>query len=189
MTRAFISIDFKEAEIKEKIILIQEQLQATGAMLRYVNPNQIHLTLEFLGELNEDQIEQVKEILSSITFQSFPLELKNLFVLPNDKYVRVISVDVKGDVDKLLKIQSELRTKLKAKGFKVDKRSYTPHLTIARVKSSKNKAELLEFIRRNKHFIFGKSCVTSVHLKESKLSPHGPIYGTLFKIESQEINQ
>ena len=84
MVRAFISIDFTDPNIVEAISGLQESIQNSGAKLRQVNTKLLHMTLEFLGEISEKEIQKVKEILDSISFKSFFLDVNAIDVLPNN---------------------------------------------------------------------------------------------------------
>ncbi|UJG43648.1 MAG: RNA 2',3'-cyclic phosphodiesterase [Candidatus Heimdallarchaeum endolithica] len=181
MKRVFISIDVENEKVIQNIKQVQKELLETGSSIKLVELFNLHLTLEFLGEINEKEVEYVMDIISSLSFAEFSLSFHCLVSLPNENYIRVIATEVGGQVDILKNLQSELRTKLKKGRFKVDKRAYTPHLTIARVKSSKNKEKILKLLHSNKEKNFGTIKVDSINLKESILTPKGPKYITLFK--------
>ena len=185
MVRTFISIDFDNKPILENIRSIQEKVLHTGAHLRPVNLDILHITLEFLGEIAEEQIEIVKGILDSLRFQKFKLSVKNPNVLPNENYVRVVYCALEGDIDVLSAIQQDLREKLRSSGFKVDKRSFTPHLTIARVKSSRNRKELISVIGELSEMDCGEQEITSLKLKKSDLTSDGPLYTTIHSVNAQ----
>ena len=185
MVRAFISIDFTESSIIQKISEIQDSIQNSGANLRIVNPKLLHMTLEFLGEISENEIQKVKEMLDSISFNSFFLDVNAINVLPNEKYIRVVYCEIDGDVDILKEIQKQLRINLRDYGFKTDNRSFKPHLTIARVKSSQNRKELMLAINTLSNIKCGRQEITSIKLKRSILKPEGPEYSILHKISAK----
>ncbi len=189
MVRAFIAIDFNSKEIQKNIEKVQQELSLTGSTLKMVELQNIHLTLAFLGEISNDQIEVVKSILSSIKFHEFALELRGLFSLPNSNYIRVISSAVKGDLEVLNSIHRELQKQLKSKGFKIDSRKFTPHLTLARVKSSKNKDQLIHYISGHKDIIIGEQSINKIKLKRSVLERQGPNYSTLYEVKASNVEQ
>ncbi|MHA1667434.1 MAG: RNA 2',3'-cyclic phosphodiesterase [Candidatus Heimdallarchaeaceae archaeon] len=182
MVRAFISIDFDDIEIKTNIEKIQISLLQTGAALKVVKIDLLHLTLAFLGEVSEEEIISLKEILDSLSFTKFELTVKNPNVLPSENYIRVVYCLIDGDIPVLMKIQNELKTKLKKAGFRVEKRPFKAHLTIARVKSPKNKQELLDKISEYESIYCGKQVISSIKLKKSVLKKEGPEYTTLHKV-------
>ncbi len=185
MVRAFISIDFTDTNIIEAISEIQESIQSSKARLRNVNPKLLHMTLEFLGEISAIEIQKVKEILDSISFRSFFLDVNEIDVLPNEKYIRVVYCKINGDVDILKTIQRQLRIKLIECGFKTDNRSFKPHLTIARVKSSQNRKELMLAINNLSNIKCGRQEIVSIKLKQSILKSEGPEYSILHEISAK----
>ncbi len=186
MVRAFISVDFMDETIKENIIKVQNELKESGAHIKYVDKDILHITLAFLGEISESKINEVKKIMDSITFHPLELEVKGLGLLPNENYVRVVYADISGKVEKLANIKNELCQKLQKKGFKGDNRPFTPHLTIGRVKSGKNKHELVRKVNELTNKQFGKQRVETIKLKQSILKKDGPEYITLYQLEEGE---
>jgi len=184
MVRTFISIDFDDQSVIKNIKEIQTKINSSGALLKLVNPSILHITIEFLGEITENQIKDVKEILDSMEFPIFKLEVKNPNVLPTENYVRVVYCELNGDTEPLKQIQEKIRLKLKEKGFGVDKRSFKPHLTIARVKSAKNRKELISVIKELSAIYCGIQEITSLKLKKSVLKPEGPEYSTLHVVKA-----
>ncbi|MHA1198933.1 MAG: RNA 2',3'-cyclic phosphodiesterase, partial [Candidatus Heimdallarchaeaceae archaeon] len=156
-----------------------------GAKLKMVNPKILHATLEFLGEISEQQIQQVSQILSEIKFSKFQLTIKQPGLLPNEKHIRVIYCEMNGNIELLRNIQKEIRVKLKNLGYEVDSRTFKPHLTIARVKSIQNKSELIKVINNLSEFYCGEQEISSIKLKKSELSTSGPQYTTLYETEAQ----
>ena len=83
MVRTFVSIDFTDTSIINKIIEIQDSIKKSGAKLKLVNPELLHITLEFLGYLTLDEVKSVERILDSLTFNRFQLDVNEINVLPN----------------------------------------------------------------------------------------------------------
>ncbi len=186
MVRTFISVDFNNEEIVKNVVSIQQQLQIPESKIKLVNPKILHTTLEFLGEISENEIKQVSEILNEIEFPKFKITIGNPGLLPNEKHVRVIYCNMDGDIEILTDIQREIRTKLKKLRFKVDSRSFKPHLTIARVKFIHNKTELIKVINNLSEFNCGEQDIGSIKLKKSELSPSGPHYTTIIEVKAQQ---
>ncbi|MHA1691287.1 MAG: RNA 2',3'-cyclic phosphodiesterase [Candidatus Heimdallarchaeaceae archaeon] len=182
MVRVFISIDFTNPNIIEKISEVQGLIQNTGAKLKIVNPKLLHITVEFLGEISKIEIQKVKEILDSTSFNSFFLDVNAINVLPNEKHIRVVYCEINGDVEILKTIKSQLSIQLRANGFKTDNRSFKPHLTIARVKSSQNRKELMLAINTLSNIRCGRQKIASIKLKQSILKHDGPEYSILHEI-------
>ena len=186
MVRAFISVDFTERDIQEKIKEIQKEVSASEAHLKLVNPNILHITLEFLGDISFDQVELVKEILDGLDFSSIKLVVGNPNFLPSESYIRVVYCEIEGDIEPLEEIQRKLRGKLRANGFRVDSRPFKPHLTIARVKSAKNRKELIRVIKQLSEVSCGIQEINTINLKQSILKPEGPQYTKLHEIHAKK---
>ena len=87
MVRAFISIDFKDENIVKGVQTIQQQIRNSSAVVRLVNPEILHITLEFLGDITEEQVSILSDMLSKIEFKNLKLEVNEPGVLPNEKNV------------------------------------------------------------------------------------------------------
>lgn len=127
--RTFIGIRLDDCISEIKAII--DDLKREDNDARFTILSNIHITLEFLGEITLDQVEQIKDIFSSFEFSSFNLEVDKITNLRD-----MIILGVKENKD-LKYIQNKLRNKLRESGFNVDSRKYYPHVTIAR--NSKNK--------------------------------------------------
>ncbi len=184
MVRAFISIDFKDEKILKGVLEIQQQIRNSNAAIRLVNPEILHITLEFIGEITDEQVSVLSDMLSKIEFKSLKLEVNEPGVLPNEKYVRVVYCEVNGDIERLKEIQKEIRNNLRKLGFRVDSRTFKPHLTIGRVKSPKNKEELIKVIKNLSEYRCGVQEISSITLKKSELKPEGPAYSVLYKVDA-----
>ena len=171
--RAFIAIDVK---INNEIKKLYNALKKTGARLKMVEPQNIHLTIKFLGEINEKMVEIIKKELKEAAKEIKPFKaiLKDVGVFPNERNIRVIWIGF-YDKGETIKLSNSINERLAAHGFKKEK-SYKPHVTIARMKSGEKKAEVLQVIKENKGEIFGEMECKEIKLKQSILTPEGPIY-------------
>lgn len=184
MVRAFISIDFKDENIVKGVQTIQQQIRNSNAAVRLVNPEILHITLEFLGDITEEQVSILSDMLSKIEFKNLKLEVNEPGVLPNEKHVRVVYCEINGDTERLKEIQNEIRNNLKKLGFRVDSRIFKPHLTIGRVKSPKNKDELIKVIKNLSEYKCGVQKISSITLKKSVLKSEGPEYSVLYAVDA-----
>ena len=172
--RLFIAIEIPE-EIKEYIVKIQKNIDATTNKIRFVNPNQIHLTLKFLGEVQPNNLEDIKNNLKKITLKPFSVVLDKIGVFPSENYIRVIWIGLKPE-EPVLELQRNIDEELK-KLFKKEK-DYKPHLTLARVKYIEDKKEFVEKLK-NINIENKKIDVNKFKLVKSTLTPKGPIYEDL----------
>ena len=172
--RLFIAIEIPE-DIKEYISELQEQIDTQNNKIGFVNKNSIHLTLKFLGEVQSSKLEEIKNNLKKITFNSFSVVLDNIGFFPSESNIRVIWIGLKPE-DNVIELQKNIDENLKSL-FKKEK-DFKPHLTLARVKYIENKPD---FVNKLKNLQVKKLSfdVKSFFLIESKLTPEGPIYNTL----------
>lgn len=178
--RGFIAIEIPAAPL---IIDLEKTISKTGADVKLVEPENIHLTLKFLGDTDESKIDAIEKIIRGSVegITPFPLTLKGTGVFPNEKYMKVLWVGiVNGDV--LATIAKSIDEQLVPLGFKKEQRGFSAHLTIGRVRTAKNKDQLLDVIHKFEEQEFLTHEVNAVTLKKSDLTPKGPIYTTLREI-------
>jgi 2'-5' RNA ligase len=180
--RSFISFDISSEEILKKILQIQEKLAETEADLKLVKPKNIHITMRFLGEISQETIEKVIEQMNKIKSKSFDIELKEIGTFPNIKYPRVIWIGIKKGSTELKEIHTQLEPRLVRIGFNPDKKGFSPHLTIARVRSGRNRETLADVLGHIKLYEIGIIRAEILKLKKSNLTPSGPIYTTMHEV-------
>jgi 2'-5' RNA ligase len=178
-TRCFIAVESNSVEIIQKAREVQGVLSATGGNMKHVEPDNLHLTLKFLGEIEKPQVDKVSEMVSEITFNSFKMLVENVGVFPNLRRPSTIWAGVTQGVTELTQIFNEVDHKLSKIGFERDRRRFHPHITISRVRSGKNRENLVEELMRLADYTFGEDRVDKIALKKSILTPKGPIYSTL----------
>jgi len=182
--RTFIAIKLTP-EIVSNISKIQEELKKAGAQVKWVKPENIHLTLKFLGHVTPEELEKVK-ITTRATlkpFASFEISVAILGAFPKINYPRVIWMGVDKGKEELKRIASNLEEKLAIIGFVKEKRPFSPHLTLGRVKSSKGKERLIEALSLVEASNLGNMRVTQISIMKSELKPQGPIYTSLEEID------
>jgi 2'-5' RNA ligase len=180
--RSFVAVDLDEPTVRERIITAQKGLDQTRAQLKLVNPEIMHLTLRFLGEIPQTTVELVKESMNDLRFSPFEVEFFGLGAFPGPSRINVIWVGITHGQEQLNEIFRQLEPKFRQIGLPPDEKGFSPHLTIARVKSALNKAALGEYVTRMREQDFGKMPVKSVRLKKSTLTPRGPIYATIHEV-------
>jgi len=182
--RSFIAIELP-VELKRAISRLQEQLKAgSRAPARWVSPENIHLTLKFLGDIDAAVIDDIKDALQEAVWgiSAIRLGAEGLGVFPNNTRVQVIWVGLSGEIDRLQKLQQSIDKELAKLGFPAEKRGFSPHLTIARLRDRANANERQDMGRLVENTRFQSSLdfsVTSIHLMKSQLTREGPIYSRL----------
>ncbi len=178
--RGFIAVEISAAP---SIINLEQAISKTDADVKLVEPENIHLTLKFLGDTEESQIDAIEQIIkeSVMGIPPFSLTLRGTGVFPNERYLKVLWIGI-VDADPLARIAKLIEEKLVPLGFAKEKREFSAHLTIGRVRTARNKDQLLSVIHKFKDDEFLTQQVTVVTLKKSELTPKGPIYTTLREI-------
>jgi 2'-5' RNA ligase len=179
--RGFIAIDI---EPFPKLVQFENEIRNTGANVKLVEPENVHITLKFLGDTDEGYINQIGEIIKDAVKEtdSFEIQLKGAGVFPNQNYIKVMWIGIKNGVQ-IGKIASKIDEQISGLGFKKEKRDFSAHLTIARVRSAKNKEKILQIIEKYRDMEFGNFKVNYIKLKKSELTSKGPIYTTLREIK------
>ncbi len=182
--RSFIAI---EIDASQQIKNLISELEETGINAKIVETKNMHLTLKFLGDTDTNILNQIEEkIKESVkSINPFEIYLKGVGVFPNTNYIKVFWIGIE-DEGNLKQIAKEIDEKLNKIGFKKERREFSAHLTIARVKSAKNKEKLIELINKHKETEFQKIKVEKIILKKSVLTPQGPIYTNLKEIKIGE---
>ncbi len=180
--RSFIAIELSE-EQKTKLGEFQEALKKCGADLKIVERENLHLTLRFLGEITENDLEEAKKGLERAVKgeKSFIMGLKNTGVFPTLNYIKVVWAGIEKGKLELGSIAEKINREILV-GAK-DSRGFSAHITVARVKSVRGKENLAKVLKDFQNFDFGETAVSEVKIKESKLSPKGPEYSDIFVVK------
>lgn len=176
--RAFLAVDIDE-KLKGKISEVQKHLMEADALVKFVEPENLHFTFKFFGDITEEKANEIIAVTEDKIQKHDPFEIsiKGMGVFPNLRYIRVLWLGAEN-ADAFSKLQMNLDEEFVKMGFKKE-RSYDPHLTIGRVKGAKNKDTLISKIKELEDVEIGKMNVEKLVLKESELKPSGPIYKNL----------
>jgi 2'-5' RNA ligase len=171
--RCFVALELPE-EMKKFCTELQDKLRKNEFVdANFTEKENIHLTLKFIGEINNDDVKLVSEKLKTIKFGKIRFELGDAGVF-SEQNIRIIWLSLKGH--SLMEIQKRIDDALKDK-YKSEFR-FMAHITLARVKNVRNKKGLLDYLEKIKiPKISGE--ITEFQLKESILTPQGPEYTTL----------
>lgn len=181
--RTFIAIELS-SDVKEYLSHLQEKLKLAQADVKWVLSKNIHLTLKFLGEIDDKTKDNVIRIIEDVTKDkaSFYLNIVSIGAFPRIESPRVIWVEInKGDLE-VKKIAKELEEKLAGIGIPIEDRPFSSHITLGRTKSSKNRNNLIQSIKALKEKLpqaNAELLVDKITLLKSTLTPKGPIYEVL----------
>jgi RNA 2',3'-cyclic 3'-phosphodiesterase len=172
--RTFIAVEIHNDEVLNAIAKIQSDFKIKATP---VNKQNMHFTLLFLGEITEEVVENVKKELSSVSFKPIEVRFTHMGVFPNPRFPRIIWIGVDEVASQqLIDLAYQVEKKLEPLGFKSDK-PFKPHLTIFRIK---NKAvDISQTLEKFKTIDLSKEVITELKLKQSILTPNGPIYSNL----------
>ncbi len=182
LLRTFIAIDIPQGKVKEEILRFQRTISLMGFDLKLVEPENIHITLRFLGEIRKRIIEDLKTELNRIQFSPFGVTLEGIGVFPDYKRINVIWIGIKDGNIGLVNLYSKINQILEVTGIPLDRRGLSPHITVVRVRSGRNKEILSKTLGELKGSKFGSFEVNSFHLMQSILTSKGPIYQSLHEV-------
>ena len=171
--RSFVALELKDESIKGKIRELQESLLRTGAQIKGVEPQNIHLTLKFLGETPEGSIPEIVEALSSIEMPKFSLHFNGIGAFPSMYRMNVIWIGVSEGAEQVGNLHRQIEERLAKYGRPED---FHAHLTVVRVKGGRNLSALAEAIDSLHDADFGTIDFLEFQFKKSILTPSGPVY-------------
>jgi len=181
--RAFIALRLPE-NILSSINKIQEDLKLFRFPVRWVRPENIHITLKFIGSISESEAEIIGAEMDYCAGGCSPVTLsaKGIGVFPSVARPRVIWAGLSGQISLLLSFQDTLEKRLEKSGFKKEERPFKGHLTIGRLKDRVNNERLIEAIRKHKDFNTDLFDAGEIILFKSDLLPEGPVYTELLNV-------
>lgn len=179
----FVAVEVEES-VREKLVAAQEQLAKTGADLKLVEPENVHVTMKFLGEVPEDKKDAIVDALKKAASGTgeFQAKVNGIGVFPGLNYIRVVWAGVSEGSEKFIELQRKVERELQQLGFKPEK-DFVPHLTLARVRTARGRDGLAAFVKAKGAEEFGDTLVKAIELKQSTLKPSGPVYSTLARVE------
>ncbi len=175
--RLFVAVDLSE-EIRNNISELSKIFAVKG--IKTVEKENLHLTLKFLGEVQDSKKDQIIAVLDEIEYERFRISLKGVGYFPGGSKLRVIWVGVENGAKQLETLANLVEDKMMELKFKKERR-FVPHATIARVKriDSSTKNRILKQLAEFRDEKFGEMEVCHFSLKKSILTPSGPIYEDL----------
>ncbi|MGB2601143.1 MAG: RNA 2',3'-cyclic phosphodiesterase [Candidatus Omnitrophota bacterium] len=181
--RTFIALELSD-EAREEFARITGILEESNADVKWVKPGSIHLTLKFLGYVEEDKVVRISEKLKDIVLGVAPFNvvLEGIGVFPKWDYVKVIWVGLGEGADKVKELSLKAEEAMQAEGFEKEKREYSPHLTLGRIRSAKNKNELKKQAETVKVEPVSNH-ISKIILFKSELSSQGAVYTALATAE------
>ncbi len=190
--RSFIAIELP-GELKLELDQLEARLK-TGkqSWVKWVDPNSIHLTLKFLGNIAVDKTDEITKAMEEAAqgIPPFHLEVKDLGVFPNLKRLQVVWVGLGGKVDKLGQLQQRIESNLAQLGFASESRPFTAHLTLARLRNQASLDERQRFgqlIASTGFETANGINVNAISLMRSQLTREGAIYNRISSVKLRKL--
>ena len=180
MVRSFICVEVVNEVNIEKIGSILTELSPFRG-IRPVKINQLHLTLKFLGDVSRNRISTIEEEMRLIEIPAFNITFSHLGFFPNERRPRIIWIGISEGTNQLSTLAYEVDTRLSKIGSPKERRKFSPHLTLGRIKKyyPDEQASLVEYTRSKGTWQGEKESIRSFILKKSILTPQGAIYENL----------
>lgn len=182
--RTFIAVGITD-DIRKNIAGVQSELKKHDVNIKWVKPENIHITLKFLGEIEEGKINEIYENIkvSVDDIERFSISVEEAGAFPSLKSPRVVWVGVSEGSQRLVILNQRIENALASIGFEKEKRAFSAHITIGRIRSSKNVKLLAERIGDMKKVSLGRALIENILVMKSNLTPRGPVYSVLKKVE------
>ncbi len=183
--RLFWAVNLPE-ELKKTLSKVQDRLKTAGADARWVEPRNLHVTVKFLGDTDFALVGKIVDAAVGGLKGCLPfrLEVGGLGFFPRPSSPRVLWAGLRGEVDALGEVAGRMEEAMLGCGFPPEGRKFSPHLTLARIKSPRGAADLAKIAEAESS---GAEClgsfeVSSVDLMRSDLTPRGPVYTLLASV-------
>jgi RNA 2',3'-cyclic 3'-phosphodiesterase len=177
-TRTFIGIDIGDAIRASTTALIKE-LAKTGAAVKWVAPEGMHVTLLFLGEVDDRELHAVCKAVKSVAEGEppFPLRVSGVGAFPTPRRPKILWAGITEGAEPLQRLNTALEERMLDLGcYRKEERGYTPHLTLGRVKGDSDSFALAPEIPKRSAWEGGRFAVNEVLVFSSEMERDGPVY-------------
>jgi 2'-5' RNA ligase len=181
--RTFIAVELPD-EVKKNIIELVNELKEVGSAVKWVDEKNLHITLKFLGWVEDRKVDNVVELATKVAggTGSFKAKFEGMGTFPSGKSPRVVWVGIGEGGEKLKKLANSLEETLASAGYRSEEREFSSHVTIGRIKESKGVDKLKEKMESIKDPKFGEALVDHIDIMKSTLTPKGPVYETVMSV-------
>jgi len=185
-TRTFIAVHFPEAIISSLERLQQRLSRAAGerARIKWVAPANIHLTLQFLGDVDDERLARLPRVLAPVVAQHpvFQVEIVGTGTFPSPARPRVVWAGCREGASQLAGLAAAVCQATSTLGFEPERRPFRAHLTLGRIKDSRKTGKLSGELEKNRDIVVGICRIDVVSIMSSRLRPQGPVYTTLDRL-------
>ena len=187
--RTFIAVDIGD-DIRAKLDELQRKLKKVHSDVRWSHPKAMHLTLVFLGDVPTADLNRLTSVIERACrdVEAFELKVHGTGTFGRPGHPRVIWAGI-ADCPPLMALQQRIGEALLAANIVFDRKAFSPHLTLGRVKSvDPHTSSLLDKLEKHGETAFGSIRVSAVELLKSELTPHGAEYAALHRIALHQTN-
>lgn len=179
--RSFLAFEIP-LELRDTVSFIYDGLKASNLDVRWVKEENIHVTVVFMGNVKEEDIDPVSKVLERTCskYGPFVIRVKGVGVFSSLRNPRVLWIGIEGDIERMRHFRNRLQKELRHFGIKEETKKFSPHLTVGRFKKGFNQSNRLrELIERYRDVTSPKATVKELVLFKSELRPEGAIYTKL----------
>ena len=183
--RLFVSVDLPE-RLADEVRAVQSTFEDASG-LDFTDPEQAHVTLQFLGDASPDRVDEITAALEAAVDRAdvapFSATFGGLGVFPSAEYIRVLWLGVRegAGAAELTRLAAAVEAETTALGFEADEHAFTPHVTLARMRHAGGK-ELVQREVGKRDPTVGEVRVDAIRLTESELTEDGPEYSTVTRV-------
>lgn len=179
-TRTFLAFDL-DKEVRRQLAAAQQQLDTAGAVVRWTAPEQLHVTVKFLGDVLDEQLDQVCRLAGELAdeTEAFDFSVGRITSSPPTGHMRMVWVSIDEPSGRMGELQRRCELAYADLGFRMENRGFHPHLTLGRVKSGRNVLQLRKAIAAMGEMQFGLQPADKMIVYASELTRDGPIYTPL----------
>lgn len=183
MIRTFIAIPISD-DVKKSLNSVQRELSEHRKDIKAVNSDNMHITMKFLGDIEKDLIPELSGVIDEVAseFKPFEFVVSKLGAFPSSKKARVLWAGIGNGGNTMIDMEKTLSDKLVDLGFDKEKRPFTPHITIGRLKRIRRDDNLRKYLESNRGVDLGEDTCDRVELMKSTLTPEGAIYDELHTV-------
>lgn len=182
--RTFIAVVLPQ-NVKQAIGSVESQLRKSAPRVRWVPPENLHITLKFLGNVDSERLPDVEAAVRAAVseLEPFRINFKGAGAFPNQRSPRVIWIGVEGDVSLLMEAAERVDKELVRIGFEAEVRPFKGHVTIGRCRDDKDGVGLTDALKSIGVLELGYMVVDNIVVMKSELRPEGPIYSEIAEIK------
>lgn len=179
LIRTFIAVEIENKDTLRRLVEIRDYLASTGADVKPVEDENIHLTLRFIGEIPAGLVKLLCQNIATLKYSKFVMMIRGIGAFPSISRPRVVWAGVSEGSDKLVELHKHVESIVRKIGVPADREEFIPHITLLRVKSGRDIDKLVKALISIQNHEFGYSDVTRIYVKKSTLTPSGPIYSNI----------